>query len=51
MEDTLPIIPENGLSNRIRSLFEVATATEEGAQCPLLWRMYLKFTVNRYLEL
>lgn len=50
LEDTLPTIPENGLSNRIRSLFEVATATEEGAQCPLLWRMYLKFTVNRHLE-
>ncbi|XP_041928788.1 nuclear exosome regulator NRDE2 isoform X1 [Alosa sapidissima] len=44
--DTLPTIPENGLSNRIRSLFEAATATEEGAQCPLLWRMYLKFMAS-----
>ncbi|KAA0711184.1 Protein NRDE2 -like protein [Triplophysa tibetana] len=43
--DILPVLPENGLSNRIRCLFESATATEHGAHCPLLWRMYLKFMV------
>ncbi|KAG9268986.1 hypothetical protein AMEX_G18027 [Astyanax mexicanus] len=43
--DALPVIPETGLSNRIRSLFEVAVATEEGAHCPLLWRMYMNFMV------
>lgn len=44
--DALPILPENGLSNRIRCLFEAATATEHGAHCPLLWRMYLNFMVK-----
>ncbi|XP_030630214.1 protein NRDE2 homolog [Chanos chanos] len=44
--EVLPTLPENGLSNRIRSLFEVATATETGAHCPLLWRMYLNFMVS-----
>nr|XP_055027765.1 nuclear exosome regulator NRDE2 [Misgurnus anguillicaudatus] len=43
--DALPILPENGLSNRIRCLFEAAAATEHGAHCPLLWRMYLNFMV------
>ncbi|KAI7804865.1 nuclear exosome regulator NRDE2 isoform X2 [Triplophysa rosa] len=43
--DILPVLPENGLSNRIRCLFESATATEHGAHCPLLWRMYLNFMV------
>uniref|UniRef100_A0A672P4J7 NRDE-2, necessary for RNA interference, domain containing n=1 Tax=Sinocyclocheilus grahami TaxID=75366 RepID=A0A672P4J7_SINGR len=32
-------------SNRIRCLFENAIATEHGAHCPLLWRMYLNFMV------
>ncbi|XP_067311224.1 nuclear exosome regulator NRDE2 [Pseudorasbora parva] len=43
--EALPSLPVNGLSNRIRCLFETATATEHGAHCPLLWRMYLNFMV------
>uniref|UniRef100_A0A8C9YGE3 NRDE-2, necessary for RNA interference, domain containing n=1 Tax=Sander lucioperca TaxID=283035 RepID=A0A8C9YGE3_SANLU len=39
----LPILPENGLSNRIRGLFESAIATEMGSHCPLLWRLYMHF--------
>ncbi|XP_037343086.2 nuclear exosome regulator NRDE2 [Pungitius pungitius] len=42
----LPILPENGLSNRIRGLFENAIATEMGSHCPLLWRMYMYFLVS-----
>ncbi|XP_071761867.2 nuclear exosome regulator NRDE2 [Centroberyx gerrardi] len=42
----LPVLPENGLSNRIRGLFESAIATEMGAHCPLLWRMYMHFLVS-----
>ncbi|XP_076025305.1 nuclear exosome regulator NRDE2 isoform X2 [Genypterus blacodes] len=42
----LPVLPENGLSNRIRSLFESTIATETGAHCPLLWRMYMHFLVS-----
>uniref|UniRef100_A0A3Q0S868 NRDE-2, necessary for RNA interference, domain containing n=1 Tax=Amphilophus citrinellus TaxID=61819 RepID=A0A3Q0S868_AMPCI len=45
-DDSLPILPENGLSNRIRGLFENAIATETGAHCPLLWRMYIHFLVS-----
>lgn len=45
--DALPILPENGLSNRIRGLFESAIATEMGAHCPILWRMYIHFLVRR----
>uniref|UniRef100_A0A3Q4H0D4 NRDE-2, necessary for RNA interference, domain containing n=1 Tax=Neolamprologus brichardi TaxID=32507 RepID=A0A3Q4H0D4_NEOBR len=44
-DDPLSILPENGLSNRIRGLFENAIATETGAHCPLLWRMYIYFLV------
>uniref|UniRef100_A0A671KZ13 NRDE-2, necessary for RNA interference, domain containing n=1 Tax=Sinocyclocheilus anshuiensis TaxID=1608454 RepID=A0A671KZ13_9TELE len=44
-QEALPTLPNNGLSNRIRCLFENATATEHGAHCPLLWRMYLNFMV------
>uniref|UniRef100_A0A8C5R346 NRDE-2, necessary for RNA interference, domain containing n=1 Tax=Leptobrachium leishanense TaxID=445787 RepID=A0A8C5R346_9ANUR len=40
------IIPETGLSNRIRALFEHALRSEYGSRCPLLWRMYLHFTVS-----
>uniref|UniRef100_A0A673NHG7 Protein NRDE2 homolog n=1 Tax=Sinocyclocheilus rhinocerous TaxID=307959 RepID=A0A673NHG7_9TELE len=43
--EALPTLPNNGLSNRIRCLFENATATEHGTHCPLLWRMYLNFMV------
>ncbi|CAM4645989.1 unnamed protein product [Leuciscus chuanchicus] len=43
--EALPGQPVIGLSNRIRCLFETATATEHGAHCPLLWRMYLNFMV------
>uniref|UniRef100_A0A8D0D0N6 NRDE-2, necessary for RNA interference, domain containing n=1 Tax=Sander lucioperca TaxID=283035 RepID=A0A8D0D0N6_SANLU len=42
----LPILPENGLSNRIRGLFESAIATEMGSHCPLLWRLYMHFLVS-----
>ncbi|XP_028995868.1 nuclear exosome regulator NRDE2 [Betta splendens] len=42
----LPILPENGLSHRIRRLFENAIASEMGAHCPLLWRMYMHFLVS-----
>uniref|UniRef100_A0A3Q3N3M5 NRDE-2, necessary for RNA interference, domain containing n=1 Tax=Labrus bergylta TaxID=56723 RepID=A0A3Q3N3M5_9LABR len=42
----LPILPENGLSNRIRGLFENTIATELGSHCPLLWRMYMNFLVS-----
>ncbi|XP_035529629.1 nuclear exosome regulator NRDE2 [Morone saxatilis] len=42
----LPILPENGLSNRIRRLFESTIATEMGSHCPLLWRMYMHFLVS-----
>ncbi|XP_020569349.1 protein NRDE2 homolog isoform X1 [Oryzias latipes] len=44
--EALPILPENGLGNRIRGLFETATKTEDGAHCPLLWRMYIHFLVS-----
>lgn len=43
----LPLLPENGLSNRICGLFESAIATEMGSHCPLLWRMYMYFLVRR----
>ncbi|XP_069064290.1 nuclear exosome regulator NRDE2 [Pleurodeles waltl] len=38
--------PETGLSNRIKALFEHALQSENGTHCPLLWRMYLHFTVS-----
>ncbi|KAG7328065.1 hypothetical protein KOW79_008009 [Hemibagrus wyckioides] len=43
--DSLPMFPEIGLCHRIRSLFEVAVASEHGAHCPLLWRRYINFMV------
>nr|XP_048305387.1 nuclear exosome regulator NRDE2 [Myodes glareolus] len=39
-------IPETGLTHRIRNLFENAIRSDKGSQCPLLWRMYLKFLVS-----
>nr|XP_015831138.2 nuclear exosome regulator NRDE2 isoform X3 [Nothobranchius furzeri] len=45
-DEPLPVLPENGLSNRIRGLFESAIATEMGAHCPLLWRMYVHFLMS-----
>ncbi|KAF6131796.1 NRDE-2, necessary for RNA interference, domain containing [Phyllostomus discolor] len=39
-------IPETGLTHRIRALFENATRSDHGSQCPLLWRMYLNFLVS-----
>ncbi|XP_041828483.1 nuclear exosome regulator NRDE2 isoform X2 [Melanotaenia boesemani] len=45
-DEGLPILPENGLSNRIRGLFESAIAAEMGVHCPLLWRMYMYFLVS-----
>ncbi|KAM6973261.1 nuclear exosome regulator NRDE2 [Aplochiton taeniatus] len=44
--DAMPALPENGLSNRIRGLFDRVLATEQGACCPLLWRMYMHFLVS-----
>ncbi|XP_015245421.1 PREDICTED: protein NRDE2 homolog [Cyprinodon variegatus] len=46
LDEALPILPENGLSNRIRGLFEGAASTETGAHCPLVWRMYIHFLVS-----
>ncbi|TMS21475.1 Protein NRDE2-like protein [Larimichthys crocea] len=45
-DTALPILPENGLSNRIRALFESTIATEMGSHCPLLWRMYMHFLMS-----
>lgn len=42
----LPTLPENGLSHRIRGLFENATKTKMGAHCSLLWRMYMYFLIS-----
>ncbi|XP_061552993.1 nuclear exosome regulator NRDE2 isoform X1 [Phycodurus eques] len=42
----LSVLPENGLSNRIRGLFESAIGTAMGAHCPLLWRMYIHYLVS-----
>ncbi|XP_010614596.1 nuclear exosome regulator NRDE2 isoform X2 [Fukomys damarensis] len=39
-------IPETGLTHRIRALFENAMRSDNGSQCPLLWRMYLNFLVS-----
>ncbi|XP_047397664.1 nuclear exosome regulator NRDE2 isoform X1 [Sciurus carolinensis] len=39
-------IPETGLTHRIRALFENAVRSDNGSQCPLLWRMYLNFLVS-----
>uniref|UniRef100_A0A4W4FV71 NRDE-2, necessary for RNA interference, domain containing n=1 Tax=Electrophorus electricus TaxID=8005 RepID=A0A4W4FV71_ELEEL len=47
--ETLPTLPEMGLSNRIHALFEAAVATEHGTHCPLLWRMYMTVS-NGYIE-
>lgn len=46
----LPILPENGLSNRIGGLFESTITTEMGSHCPLLWRMYMHFLVGLQIE-
>ncbi|XP_067848289.1 nuclear exosome regulator NRDE2 [Heptranchias perlo] len=40
-------LPETGLANRIRALFEHAVQTEAGTHCVLLWRMYLHFTATQ----
>lgn len=42
----LPILPENGLGNRIRGLFGNAILSETGTHCPLVWRMYMHFLVS-----
>ncbi|XP_032964018.1 nuclear exosome regulator NRDE2 [Rhinolophus ferrumequinum] len=39
-------IPETGLTHRIKALFENAIRSDNGGQCPLLWRMYLNFLVS-----
>ncbi|XP_042336651.1 nuclear exosome regulator NRDE2 isoform X2 [Sceloporus undulatus] len=44
--DIYATIPETGLTNRIKALFEHAVETENGAHCPLLWRLYIVFMVS-----
>ncbi|XP_063146288.1 nuclear exosome regulator NRDE2 isoform X2 [Candoia aspera] len=44
--DVYATIPEIGLTNRIKALFEHAIETENGAHCPLLWRLYICFMVT-----
>ncbi|XP_039202865.1 nuclear exosome regulator NRDE2 [Crotalus tigris] len=44
--DVYAMIPEIGLTNRIKVLFEHAIQTENGAHCPLLWRLYICFMVS-----
>ncbi|KAH0620431.1 hypothetical protein JD844_020874 [Phrynosoma platyrhinos] len=44
--DVYATIPETGLTNRIKALFEHAIETENGAHCPLLWRLYIDFMVS-----
>nr|XP_023684514.1 protein NRDE2 homolog [Paramormyrops kingsleyae] len=44
--DVQATLPESGLKHRIRALFESAAASEHGARCPLLWKMYLHFLVS-----
>nr|XP_008112882.1 PREDICTED: protein NRDE2 homolog [Anolis carolinensis] len=44
--DVYATIPETGLTNRIKTLFEHAIETENGAHCPLLWRLYIDFMVS-----
>ncbi|XP_054828308.1 nuclear exosome regulator NRDE2 isoform X2 [Eublepharis macularius] len=39
-------VPETGLTNRIKALFERAIETENGAHCPLLWRLYIYFMIS-----
>ncbi|XP_044127923.1 nuclear exosome regulator NRDE2-like [Bufo gargarizans] len=41
------VMPETGLSNRIKVLYERGLATEQGSRCLLLWRMYLRFMVSQ----
>lgn len=47
----LPTLPENGLSNRIRGLFENIVSKEAGSRCPLIWRMYMHFLVRLRINL
>lgn len=47
----LPILPENGLSNRIRGLFENIVSKVAGSRCPLIWRMYMHFLVRMHTKL
>lgn len=47
----LPTLPENGLSNRIRGLFENIVSKEAGSRCPLVWRMYMHFLVRLHTNL
>lgn len=44
--DVYATIPEIGLTNRIKALFEHAIQTENGTHCPLLWRLYICFMVS-----
>ncbi|XP_015278744.1 PREDICTED: protein NRDE2 homolog [Gekko japonicus] len=44
--DVYATIPETGLTNRIKALFERAIETENGAHCPLLWRLYIYFMIS-----
>lgn len=46
----LPVLPENGLSHRIRGLFESTVSKDTGSRCPLIWRMYLHFLVRLHIN-
>ncbi|XP_018414025.1 PREDICTED: protein NRDE2 homolog [Nanorana parkeri] len=46
MGEVHTFMPETGLSNRIKALFEHCVSTERGSRCVLLWRMYLHFMVS-----
>ncbi|XP_069805403.1 nuclear exosome regulator NRDE2 [Dendropsophus ebraccatus] len=45
--DIHSVIPETGLSNRIKALFERGLGTEQGSRCLLLWRIYIRFMVSQ----
>ncbi|XP_022104815.1 protein NRDE2 homolog [Acanthaster planci] len=40
-------LPETGISNRIRALFDRASESRSSRHCVLLWRMYMQFEVQQ----
>ncbi|XP_038072290.1 nuclear exosome regulator NRDE2-like isoform X2 [Patiria miniata] len=40
-------LPESGISNRIRALFDRACESQHSRHCVLLWRMYMQFEVQQ----
>ncbi|XP_072031350.1 nuclear exosome regulator NRDE2-like [Amphiura filiformis] len=40
-------LPETGVSNRIRSLFDRAVSHKASRHCILLWRLYIQFEVHQ----